>query len=1346
MEDLKERLLTLNKNLNTLRQREARYAGNAPLDLLNQIDDHEQAIELVNQAINGEISREALDAELSPLLIATGDIMKGALAMGHGAQVIIQQAQSAVDEARSRDEYEKTVLAEAVVNIATRLRELVAPFAKKSSTGDTSTIIAKVSLVQDGKLTSSPYKALLDYKIPDAPLFYGRRSAIRHLFRLLQPNTLTIIHAESGSGKSSLLQAGLAARLLVKGHLPLLVRPWNQDPAIAIKRAFIPNLSKVPGLAQCPLVDFLHQVRDVLGGEATLHIFLDQFEEFFTELDLERQDYFVNELADCLEDETLGMPWALALRDEYFGQIANFSPRIRNPFERQYLLKPLDVIEARQVVIEPARRAKVTYEAGLVDRMLQDLQHAQATLSPAELQLVCSALFDNLSPGENQITAADYAQLGRASGILRGHLQRVLQQNMNAPEREVAHRILDSLVTSDNNRALRSLPELVKSTQTDPDKLRNVLDLMVDNRLVRVSEGETAETDLVYELAHNYLITEIQVDPEAQARKAAQELLTREVLSYKRYGTLLDPQKLNIIESQRQNLVLDDDARELLRLSQAHKKRILRNRIAAGVTGFAILLIIVVSTGQFNVSSGVMMTVILLILIVLGGRALYQRNRARQAQRVALARGLSAEAMQEVDRDSELSLILALEAIEQADIVQAESTLREVLLQIRPWRVLESRSDAVLSAAWSPDGKRVVLGLRKGDIQVWDTDTNALQTLLAGHTEAVRDLQFSPSGAYLASASALTNPLDFFAPDDGVRGAVHLWNMASGRLHGILEGHTRGVFSLTWNPDGRQLATASADGTIRVWDFATLKETAVLEACPCKVRSTLKVRGLDWHPGEQKLASCGDEGEVFIWNLETLAVERALTGHRGEVFDVVWHPDGSRLATAGKDGTVRIWQADTGAILDVLVGHQSFVRSARWHPDGFRLASSAIGNNKIIIWDVDAGQSALQLTGHTDWIRQVNWHPNGTELISASDDGTARLWQVDVIPGVTAGHGHTDEVNDVAWHPRERLIASGGKDGTARLWHTETGQCVAVLTGHQGWVWDVAWQHNGGQLATTSNDGAVRVWNVPAAIDGPVVEIAEPAMVLAGPNVTVFRAVWSFDDTLLATANSDKIIRLWDVSTGAIKKALVGHEGGVLGVDFSPDGQILASSSDDETIIIWDLAAGTPKLTLKGHANFVWDVVFSPDGQTLASASGDSTVRLWNAANGEQIARLGHARAVASVAWSRDGRRLAATSDDGVVYVWDASSHQVVDMLTGHNGGVWGATWSPDDVQLATAAADGLVRIFYTRFQKMFELARQYKQRELTPEEREKFMGQPVFGESDRPKDKFAFLSFLDFG
>ncbi|MBI1876997.1 MAG: hypothetical protein HYR94_01950, partial [Chloroflexi bacterium] len=740
-DELKLQLVTLTKNLNTLREREAKYGGNAPLDLLNLIDDHLTAITLFQQHFDGQLTAEQLETELLPLNLAINrDIMGSAVAMGKGSQIIIQQAQSALDQARQQDAYEKSMLAEAVTRIASNLQALVSPFAKQSGpSSDTSqTFALSSSLIQGGKLAGSPYKALIDYKIPDAPLFYGRRTAIRELFGHLQPGTMTILHAESGAGKSSVLQAGLASRLLARGHLPLYLRPWNQDPALAIKRAFIPNLSKTPGLAQAPLLDFLRQVSEILGQNTRLYIFLDQFEEFFTLLDAERQANFVSELAACLEDPTHTTGWALALRDEYFGQVATFSPRIRNPFERQYLLRPFTLEEAKRVIAEPAARLKVTYEGDLVEQILQDLNLGQGALSPPEIQLVCSGLVEQLMEQHSSaahtplvITQQMYHQAGRAQGILRHHLTSVLEKNMSPHDRSIARRLLESLVTSDNRPAVRTLPELVArvqrpgEAQVEAETVDQVVQLLLDHRLVRCSDNPMAGDEGAYELAHAYLLTEIEVDPEAQAQKAAQELLDREVQSFRQYGTLLYGQKLGIIESQQAHLILSDDARELLRRSQANKNRRLYRRLGLALAIFAVLLFLAVSTGQFDVRAGSAAVIVFLILIALAGWAVAGRNEAKRAQKLALARGLSAEALNRLGTDAELSLLLALEAVKQTDLVQAENTLRQVLLQIRPWHILNSQSSGVLAVAWSPDGRRVGLGLKNGAIQLWDNHSQA---------------------------------------------------------------------------------------------------------------------------------------------------------------------------------------------------------------------------------------------------------------------------------------------------------------------------------------------------------------------------------------------------------------------------------------------------------------------------------------------------------------------------------------------------------------------------------------------------------------------------------------------
>jgi formylglycine-generating enzyme required for sulfatase activity len=456
-------------------------------------------------------------------------------------EMIIHQAANAVRDAEEAREVALQRLAEGVQDYGRRLAEVTARHPEE---------------------LGGPYKGLLAYGLADAELFFGRDLAIAELLERLRRGRLTILHSESGAGKSSLLQAGISPRLLASGHLPVHVRARHVSPSLKIKEEFVADLAPTPELAEASLREYLRRVSAVLGPAVTLYLLLDQFEEFFTLLPDEAQRAaFVDELADCLDDESLNVRWVLAMRSEYFGELAAFHPRIQNPQANAYRLQRMAAAEAREAVTRPAERVGIGFEPGLVDTLLE--KFGQENIPPPQVQLVCLELYEALEPGESLITRARYEALGGVQGILRNHLEQVLERDVPARLRPAARWLLESLVTADRRRARCTRGELVAelgALGVGEADVEDVLSRLVDRRLLQV-EGEAPP---MYELVHDYLLEEIELDPVTRARKAVQALLDREVESHRDHQTLVSAEKLAILEPHSEHLVPDVEALDLL--------------------------------------------------------------------------------------------------------------------------------------------------------------------------------------------------------------------------------------------------------------------------------------------------------------------------------------------------------------------------------------------------------------------------------------------------------------------------------------------------------------------------------------------------------------------------------------------------------------------------------------------------------------------------------------------------------------------------------------------------------------------------------------------------------------
>lgn len=531
--------------------------------MTNESDDHS-----TNRSDSGVNLSAARDVTIGGDVVGRDKIVQN-------IQHIYERALTAAEEAARAQVLERQQLAEGVSAYARRLQSRAQ---RPSPAG------------------GAPYRGLLPYELNDSDQFFGREAAVAALLDHLSRAALTVLQSESGAGKTSLLQAGLMPRLLDQGHLPIYLRPYDEDPAFKLKRELLSDLTPAAPLGKAPLRDFLRQAGDVLGAQSTLIVLIDQFEEFFTRLDQPQQDAFVRELAECLDDASLNVRWVLALRAEYFGNLANFRPRLRNPYENYFRLNALSRDEAYAVMTRPVEQRGVRFEDGLIERVLDDL--GGADIAPPQLQLVCLALFAARPPGETLITRAAYELAGGAAGILSNYLERVLSTELRPDQRDAARRLLESLITSEQQRVIRTRADLVaelSARNITPGTLDVILTQLIDSRLVK-----TEETDhgLAYELAHDYLLDKIKLDPQVKARKAAQELLEQELRANRQYQTLISGDRLRVIDRFRADLVISPDAERLLELSRAaaqrEQARRRRMRLALGATLAVIVTALIV--------------------------------------------------------------------------------------------------------------------------------------------------------------------------------------------------------------------------------------------------------------------------------------------------------------------------------------------------------------------------------------------------------------------------------------------------------------------------------------------------------------------------------------------------------------------------------------------------------------------------------------------------------------------------------------------------------------------------------------------------------------------------------
>jgi len=529
--------------------------------------------------------------------------------------------------------------------------------------------------------------------------------------------------------------------------------------------------------------------------------------------------------------------------------------------------------------------------------------------------------------------------------------------------------------------------------------------------------------------------------------------------------------------------------------------------------------------------------------------------------------------------------------------------------------------------------------------------TNPEVVFNIGHSSMVTSVCYSSDGKYLASASL----------DDTIK----LWEVETGRLLRTLAGHTNDVCSVCYSPDGKYLASGSDDYTIKLWEVKTGECVQTL------IGHTENVTSVCYSPDGKYLASGSNDNTIKLWEVKTGECVQTLIGHTSTLTSVCYSPDGQYIASGSYDSTIKLWEVKTGECIKTFdcIYEMTYVC---YSPDGKYLAT--VNSNRIYVYEIKTGKQRKISADGCYNMRSLCYSPDGKYLASGADDSTIKLWDLKTGECIKT-FGYTTYTYHVCYSPDGKHLASASYL-SCKLWEVKTGECIELFGGRTACAVSLSYSPNGKYVVSTDEFDKIKLWDA---------KTGERIKTLSGHTHHVTLVCCSPDGKYVASGSYDKTIKIWDVETGKCIKTLDGHTGIVNSLCYSPDGRYLASATYDLTIYpnyiikLWDVETGECIKTLTGHTETVEYVCYSPDGRYLASSSKDKTIKLWEVATGDCIRTLiGHTSSVRSVCYSPDGKYLASGSVDKTIKLWEVAMGECIKTLSGHTESVESVCYSPD--------------------------------------------------------------------
>ena len=1070
---------------------------------------------------------------------------------------------------------------------------------------------------------SPPYLGLAAFQPEDVDRFFGRKQLIDNLLCWVVDKPFLAVFGSSGSGKSSLLRAGLIPAVraggVTGGHdwFTLLLTP-GEHPLQEIA-VHLGTLGSIPAGAlradlEADPASMGLAVRQVLltkSPQARLLIVIDQFEEIFTLCRDERERaQFIDAVLSPMAGSDNRATVVLGIRADFYGRCIDHAGLAAAVQDAQMVLTAMTPDELRTVITQPAAQEGLTVEPALVATILADVMDR-----PGALPLLSHALLETWRRRQgSRLTLAGYRAAGGVQRAITQTAERVYA-GLNAHQQRIARQVFVRLTalgegTEDTRRRIRRA-EL--DDEDDPDTAV-VIDRLATARLITLGENtvEVAHEAVIQawprlrqwltddraglrthrqltEAAHDWQA--LHRDPDALYR-GTRLAAVQDWAEQDDHRSELNPLERNFLDAS-----VAQETEE--RAAAQRRTRRLRQLVAA-------------------------LTVLLMLTVAAGGVALYQRQ-------VAISQHLAAEASTLLAVQPAASALLSAEAYRIKPTVEARSALLNTFPHLANHAVLNGHTGFVNTVAFSPNGRLLASAGRKDSgIILWDTTRHRRLATLVGHTQAIRDVAFSPDGRLLASASRDTT--------------IMLWDVARRTRIATLTGDNARVNAVAFSPDGRTLASATDDHQVILWDVTHRTPIATLAG------HSARVRAVAFSPDGRTLASASDDRTIMLWDLASRSRLATLAGHNNWVSDVAFSPDGRTLASASADYQVMVWDVASHTRITTLTGHTAKVNAVAFSPDGHTLASAS-NDRTIMLWDIASHSRLATLTGHNNYVSDVAFTPDGRTLASSSGDHTVILWN----PILPPFAGHTDAVTALALSPDVRTLASGSADQTIILWDVTSGTRLATLTGHTDAVTAVAFSPDGMTLATGTADHTIRLWNVTDPTHPP--PLGQP---LIGHSAAVNGMAFSPDGHQLVSTSQDKSTIFWDVARRSpiarlpMQSALRGTAA------FSPDGRTLAIPTARQTIILWDVAHQARIVTLQAHQGTVPILAFSPDGHTLASGSNDGTITWWDIAHQAPLATLtGHTARITSLIFSPDRHTLISASADHTIIAWNTDLQQI---------------------------------------------------------------------------------------